>query len=98
MFGAIQTIKHLVQLYKSPSSKRTTNKVGLVTSPFTPIADAVATLKQKVPKKPRKAKSFVKKPPGLPWRVIASKAKLTLLSPPQDSVVMTRILFDHHAQ
>ena len=60
-------------------------------------AVTLVTPKQKVKKKPQNLNKiskafFFKKPPVLPSIVLASKAKLTLLSSPQGSAVMARIL------
>ena len=46
----------------------------------------------KKPKNAAKQKLYKKKPPALPWRLLLSKAKLTLLSRPQDSAVIMRKL------
>ena len=59
-------------------------------------AVTLVTPKQKVEKSQKLKQNlksfFLQKPPVLPSIVLASKAKLTLLSSPQGSAVMARIL------
>ena len=63
-------------------------------------AVTLVTPKQKVEKSQKLKQNlksfFLQKPPVLPSIVLASKAKLTLLSSPQGSAVMARILIFVH--